>query len=408
MKSGILETGDGTPNGVDSHDPVGFWLKARSLPDQALHHSVQFIFDGQEIELASNSSRVIAYLRRHIAAYHPETTSAMNDRRKCRIYIHIVDRADGRRIALNLGPGTQAPDAVELPSPALVLRSDDFFHLKWDGVEAFWRPFDLLASMRFADGACIRLLVAAIPDGTGQSRPRELRTRVHHAKSDECEPVRERSNRSDGMLTLEELADLVKITIARAQGNFCLHAASVACGKSGVLLIGPSGSGKTTTALALVRGGFQLLSDENSLLKVEDGRIRLAGFPGAPRIVGRAPATLDELENTLGGAGPDKSTMVLPTNIAPGGGIRWVRPVAVFLLRIQPGAEDHSVRRMSPEEAFVRITNQVLDPTNVFRRQEQAQAIIDLLAQAPAYELMLCRNLAGLSDFVRGLMEREP
>jgi hypothetical protein len=57
------------------------------------------------------------------------------------------------------------------------------------------------------------------------------------------------------------------------------------------------------------------------------------------------------------------------------------------------------------EEAFVRVTGQVLDPTNVFRKAEQTQAIIKLIEQCPAYELVLGKNLASLPELVRGLME---
>jgi hypothetical protein len=406
MNSGVLELGDATPNGVRPHDPVLIWLNAKPKYAEGLVHSVRFVFDGQQIELASNCAEAIVYLRNHIAEYHPDVASPPDHRRASRIDIHVLGRGDGQRIALGFGRSTDVPDAVELPAPALTVRSNDFVHMKWDGVEAFWRPFDLLASMRFSESAHIRLLVGAIPDGAGESRPRALRTRIHHAQAGGDKPVFEASNHSDRMLTLEELGGLVRIMIARARGHLCLHAASVAYATSGALLMGPSGSGKTTTALALMRGGFQLLSDENSLLNVEDGRIRLAGFPVAPRIVGRAPATLDQLESTLGAARSGKSTMVLPTIATHGRGTSWSRPAAMLFLRIVPGAEDHAVRRLSPEEAFVRSTNQVLDPTNVFRKEEQAQAVINLVQQVPAYELMLCRNLARLPDLVRRLMER--
>jgi len=48
---------------------------------------------------------------------------------------------------------------------------------------------------------------------------------------------------------------------------------------------------------------------------------------------------------------------------------------------------------------------QVLDPTNVFRKAEQSQAIIRLIEQSPAYELVLGSNLASIPELVRGLVE---
>ena len=63
---------------------------------------------------------------------------------------------------------------------------------------------------------------------------------------------------------------------------------------------------------------------------------------------------------------------------------------------------------MSPEEAYERVTNQVLDPTNVFRRNEQAQALIALVESSPAFELSLGNDLASLPDVVRSAMEGRP
>jgi hypothetical protein len=87
------------------------------------------------------------------------------------------------------------------------------------------------------------------------------------------------------------------------------------------------------------------------------------------------------------------------------GETRWLRPAALLFLQINRGATAHQLKPMSPEEAFVRVTNQVLDPTNVFRRDEQAQALIALVESSPAYELMLGNNLASLPEVVRSAME---
>ncbi len=53
----------------------------------------------------------------------------------------------------------------------------------------------------------------------------------------------------------------------RLRGRFTLHAACVARGGRGVLVVGPSGAGKSTLTATLVRQGFSLVSDDSVLLE---------------------------------------------------------------------------------------------------------------------------------------------
>jgi hypothetical protein len=286
-----------------------------------------------------------------------------------------------------------------LAAPRATLFSTQFVHMRWEGVEAFWRPFDLLASSRLTGVPGIRMLVSGdlAAEGDRCPAPRmKLDCTAAGRRTCAVEP-------QHGRVALEEIADLLRTMAIRAQGYFCLHAATVADGERAAVLMGPSGCGKTTTALALARGGFELQGDENSMLSAASGRVQVAGFRTAPRIVGQAPATLDSLESTLNLRTAHKSAMTLP-GTAPNGGTRWVTPAAIFFLRVHHGERDHTVRGVPAEEAFVRTTDQVLDPTNVFRREEQAQALIGLVERCPAYELALGTNLASLPILVRRIM----
>lgn len=71
-----------------------------------------------------------------------------------------------------------------------------------------------------------------------------------------------------------------------AQGQQCVHSASLVIPGTGkaVLMCVPSGGGKTTTALALARGGFKLITDDSSVLFKENGRFRLWGMPRALKV----------------------------------------------------------------------------------------------------------------------------
>jgi ABC-type dipeptide/oligopeptide/nickel transport system ATPase component len=171
--------------------------------------------------------------------------------------------------------------------------------------------------------------------------------------------------------------------------------------------MGPSGCGKTTTALSLLRGGFELFGDEHSVLNASEDGIRVTGFMSAPRVVGKTPRTLAELELTLQSTGESKNAIALSKAKV----LRqnpWLRPALMLFLRIGSGITEHLISPLSIEEAFVRVTEQVLDPTNVFRKAEQTQAIIRSIEQCRAYELVLGKNLASLPELVRSLMESAP
>ena len=54
-----------------------------------------------------------------------------------------------------------------------------------------------------------------------------------------------------------------------------LHASSVARGAEAVLLLGPPGSGKSDLALRLIQGGWDLVADDQCVLRSEGGTLRV-------------------------------------------------------------------------------------------------------------------------------------
>lgn len=74
------------------------------------------------------------------------------------------------------------------------------------------------------------------------------------------------------------------MSAARALSSDCLHATTVAAGGRAVLITGPSGAGKSDLALRLLDRGFTLVSDDQTLVRRDGGRL-LATAP--PRIAGK-------------------------------------------------------------------------------------------------------------------------
>ena len=71
---------------------------------------------------------------------------------------------------------------------------------------------------------------------------------------------------------------LALFLLLRPHGFFPLHAAALAHDGDGVLLAASSDAGKSTTAFNLVRQGWQFLSDDSVLLRVNDEAVEAIAF----------------------------------------------------------------------------------------------------------------------------------
>lgn len=67
--------------------------------------------------------------------------------------------------------------------------------------------------------------------------------------------------------------------LAGSIGAIELHAACVAQGEQGLILLGPSRSGKSTLAMALCESGFRLLSDDRTFCSLTHGKLRGWALP---------------------------------------------------------------------------------------------------------------------------------
>jgi len=98
---------------------------------------------------------------------------------------------------------------------------------------------------------------------------------------------------------------------AHADGHFTLHASAVAVAGRAIALVGPKHAGKSTLALALVRNGARLLTDDTLVVRLRSGVAWAA--PGVQRIrlwedTARALGTL------VSGSGDAKSMASLAPN----------------------------------------------------------------------------------------------
>ena len=91
----------------------------------------------------------------------------------------------------------------------------------------------------------------------------------------------------------QEFFMLSLLWLLRPVGFYALHANGIVKDGIGFLIVGGTGSGKSTTALSLIRQGWEFLSDDVTLLRASSERIEavafLKGFSIDPHLADRCP-----------------------------------------------------------------------------------------------------------------------
>ena len=204
------------------------------------------------------------------------------------------------------------------------------------------------------------------------------------------------------------VADIAKGAYACRAGVYCLHAALLERDGKGVLVVGESGAGKTTTALALGRAGFTLMTDDIVFLSIDKkGDVNASGLLMSPNFVGEPPNCLEDLEATLGQSGCDKRTVNLDRYRIPVNANSVVKPELVLLLeKHENRTAEHEFLEVDWNDALVSIMNQVMDPLALFRRIEHLTLISKLNEQCSVKRLIAGWNLKSLVDQVELKLEQ--
>lgn len=178
-----------------------------------------------------------------------------------------------------------------------------------------------------------------------------------------------------------------------------LHAALVARGRFGVVVIGPKESGKSTLAAALWQAGWTLISDDGVVL-VADGRVtgvprRVSLRSGGAALLARS--RIDRLKAMLSWQPRSDGCVFHPDEVT---GTEHPTPVVdpcavVFLKRLGSAA---NAAMLSPLNGAAALTSG-MTYSNVIQHAgvpEALQAFAPLFLRVPAYDLRRCR----LSDMV--------
>lgn len=190
--------------------------------------------------------------------------------------------------------------------------------------------------------------------------------------------------------------------LMKRRGKFAVHAAAVAAGDVGVLAAGHSGAGKSTLALALARGGFDLLGDDLVFLTADAGRLRALPFADEIELADEAARLFGDLP--AGGI------------TAPGWPKRRFAP-AELGLRLGTGTTPRVLLfptpAREPASRVLPITNDAalleLLPNVILTDRESCEAHVaaleELVRTTDCYRLETGHDLAALPRLVRELVE---
>ena len=186
-------------------------------------------------------------------------------------------------------------------------------------------------------------------------------------------------------LAVHPLFTIPLIEVFKRHQRYALHAACVAIGDSGLLISGPSGSGKSTLSSALLRTGFDFLTDDMVFLDGQSNRVW-----GLPDQIDMTDFTASMFPETSGLVGhetlPCRDKHAVDSEYFFGKiPIASCRPVALVLPQISGEKKSH-IEEMSPSLAL-----RALAPNIFLTEPLSSQAHFDALAQlaneVPAFSM---------------------
>jgi HprK-related kinase B len=91
----------------------------------------------------------------------------------------------------------------------------------------------------------------------------------------------------DVVRNLNQAANVISMVFAKAmlrRGYVMLHASAALGEEGGVAFAAQSGAGKSTMALALVEAGYQFVTNDRLLVRLDNGQVEMVGVPKIPRV----------------------------------------------------------------------------------------------------------------------------
>lgn len=190
----------------------------------------------------------------------------------------------------------------------------------------------------------------------------------------------------------------------RKKGLYMLHSGAVALGGKGLLLAGETQSGKTTSALRLVGGGFDFLSDDRCFLRKSGARFEALSFPEPVRVYPANVADLPEFQFLK------KDRQKIPKKVFD---IKQVYPHSIIdkaelkaiAFPCWDAAGESRLEMVSPGQALKEMLP--LTMTSLFPDTARVhfEFIADLVEKMPCFRFYLGSDKEKWHDIAKGLLQ---
>lgn len=209
---------------------------------------------------------------------------------------------------------------------------------------------------------------------------------------------------SAAITTYGVFEDLVAIGLSpllRRRGKFLIHAFAAAHEGQAALLVGGIGAGKTTTGIALVRAGWQLLSNDSPLL--DAATTNVLSYPG---LLSAYPETLQrfpELHPLLPGTIERHKVTFSAESVYRDVWTESATPGVILFPHVEPVSE-HDIKPLTPPETLRLLLPHAIERWDTEMIPQHLALLNQLVAKTPAYTLALAPDTASLPDLVRRLL----
>jgi hypothetical protein len=194
--------------------------------------------------------------------------------------------------------------------------------------------------------------------------------------------------------------DILLIALAplyRRHGWFPLHAfAARSPAGQAVLISGAMGAGKTTTGLALLTAGWQLLSNDSPMLRLDGGRVTVLSYPGRLSAYDDSLARFPSLHRFMAGAATAEKRIITPEAAFAAPWAKSGPAAAIFFPQVTANLAASRLVQLPAGQAIVRLIPQAIDGWDKAMIPPHMALLGALVEQVPAYELQLSPDVEQL------------
>ncbi len=187
----------------------------------------------------------------------------------------------------------------------------------------------------------------------------------------------------------------------RRKGFFMVHAFGAAKDGRFALIVGDIGTGKTTSGIALLEGGWQLISND-SPIAASGGRV--LSYPG---FLAAFPDSLSMFERTTDltkGVAEDEKKEYTAERMWPKVWCAEAGDGQILFPQFRD-SDDHELQPLSRAEALGRLLPHTIDSWDKSMQFSHLAVLEELVEVSPAYSLQIGRNLRSFPELISSAIE---